>query len=430
MIPAVAIFLTLGSISAYTFHLLGRLVQVADSESSESDSKVMSLGQLWDREIGESTSYLVTLAIFLVAYCTCLAYSIVLGDTFTSLASSAGLKARVISEMHVLVFSVNVFNSILVIFVSSTIPQGIMTSRRANVAAISLLGIYPLCTLKSLAALKPISVIGNIGLLMTAGVMTLRALPGGAYSAASAATNYLSTLPIGLHPSFGVIGLKGPKSVFVLSSMAATAFLIHMAAPEFYQTLENKSVKRFGILSATGFAGVVLLSAYMMAVGFLTFGGACKGMILNNYSTLDLGATLCRFLMGVSLLGSYGILGNIMKGAFFQLLQKKKEVTESVRMNSTRMLVGSITALALLLEDAGFVVSLSGATFGTAFIYIIPSLLFLKSTARRVGNGSMSATTSLKIERMWNRFLIALGAFLTAAGVSMTVINSFFPHML
>lgn len=105
MIPAAAIFLALGSISAYTFHLLGRLVQVADSESSDSDSKVMSLGQLWDREIGESTSYLITLAIFLVAYCTCLAYSIVLGDTFTSLASSAGLKARIISEVHTFVSS-------------------------------------------------------------------------------------------------------------------------------------------------------------------------------------------------------------------------------------------------------------------------------------------------------------------------------------
>lgn len=103
MIPAAAIFLALGSISAYTFHLLGRLVQVADSESS--DSKVMSLGQLWDREIGESTSYLITLAIFLVAYCTCLAYSIVLGDTFTSLASSAGLKARIISDVRTFVSS-------------------------------------------------------------------------------------------------------------------------------------------------------------------------------------------------------------------------------------------------------------------------------------------------------------------------------------
>jgi sodium-coupled neutral amino acid transporter 11 len=93
MIPACVIFTTLGTISAYTFHLIGRLVNVANSEASE--SQVNSLGQLWDKEIGESSSYLITLASFLVCYGTCLAYSIVLGDTFRSLAESAGLKVRI-----------------------------------------------------------------------------------------------------------------------------------------------------------------------------------------------------------------------------------------------------------------------------------------------------------------------------------------------
>ena len=82
-----------------------------------------------------------------------------------------------------------------------------MTSQKANVAAITLFGIYPLFTLKSLAALKSVSIIGNIGLLTTALVMTLRALPGGAYLTASSATNYQANLPPALHPSFGVIGL-------------------------------------------------------------------------------------------------------------------------------------------------------------------------------------------------------------------------------
>lgn len=94
MIPACAIFLTLGTISAYTFHLIGRLVQVANAESTDGTEKVTSLGQLWDKEIGESSSYLITLACFLVCYGTCLAYSIVLGDTFNSLANSVGLKVR------------------------------------------------------------------------------------------------------------------------------------------------------------------------------------------------------------------------------------------------------------------------------------------------------------------------------------------------
>eukprot|EP00804_Cyclotella_cryptica_P013606 CCRYP_012954-RB/>CCRYP_012954-RB protein AED:0.21 eAED:0.21 QI:0/0/0/1/0/0/3/0/407 len=386
------------TISAYTFHLIGRIVQVANSESSgsSSEAKVTSLGQLWDKEIGPSTSWLITLACFLVCYGTCLAYSIVLGDTFRSLAESAGLKA----------------------------------SREANVAVISLFGVYPLCTLKSLAALKPVSIIGNIGLLTTALVMTIRALPGGAYSAASSATNYLATLPLTLHPSFGVIGLRKLSSTLVLSSMAATAFLVHMAGPEFYQTLEKRSIKRFGVLSTLGFSSVLALSAYMMCVGFLTFGGSCKGMILNNYSTLDPGATLCRFLMGIALLGSYAFIGNVMKSSFNQLIYKGKEITDEIQKKTTQALVGTITALALVLNDAGFVVSFTGALLGSALIYIIPPLLFLKSTKRRIDNGSLASTSTLKIERFWNRFLIVLGVFLALAGGSMTVVNSFFPHLL
>lgn len=106
MVPAIFIFVALGSISAYTFHLIGRLVQVANSESSSTDSKVKSLGQLWDKEIGESTSYLITLACFLVCYGTCLAYSIILGDTFRSLAESAGFHVR--ARCKNLLYSVSV----------------------------------------------------------------------------------------------------------------------------------------------------------------------------------------------------------------------------------------------------------------------------------------------------------------------------------
>lgn len=179
-----------------------------------------------------------------------------------------------------------------------------------------------MCCLKSLAALKPVSIIGNIGILVTALVMTVRALPGGAYSTASAATNFLSTLPADLQPLFGVTGLRSMKSLLVLSSTTATAFLVHMAGPEFYQTLRGASLSRFGILSAVGFGSVAALSTYMMCVGFLTFGGACKGMILNNYSTLDAGATLCRGLMGIALLGSYAFVANVMKGTIYQFFYK------------------------------------------------------------------------------------------------------------
>jgi amino acid permease len=157
-------------------------------------------------------------------------------------------------------------------------------------------------------------------------------MPGGAYSAAATstttvrrATNYLASLAPDLTPSFGVMGLRGPKSLLVILSMLATAFLVHMSSPEFYQTLQNKSPTRF-TLSAIGFACTAGISALMMILAFLTFGGNSKGMILNNYSTLDSGATICRLLMGVSLLGSYGFLSNAIRNAYYQISYKGKEI--------------------------------------------------------------------------------------------------------
>ena len=408
LVPTTSILLLLGTISAYTFHLIGRLSAVAVAESSSSDDDrgaITSIGQLWDIEVGKSSSWLVSLAVLITCYGTCLAYSITLGDTFRSLALTAGM-------------------------------SGIATTRTFNVVAISLLGVYPMCRLRSLSALAPVSICGVIGILATCVVMTLRALPGGGYSsmaaagAAGTATNYLSSLPVELRPSFGITGIRGPRSLFVVSSMAATAFLVHMSSPDFYRSLKDPSPSRFAKLSIVGFAGTVAISVLMMCLGFLTFGGASRGMILNNYSTLDAGATLCRLLMGISLLGSYGFLSNALKNAYYQIYHAGREISDEVHYRTSRILVGSVTALALLMNDAGFVVSLNGAVLGSALIYVIPSFLFLKSTNRRLGNGSLKATAALRIERWWNRGLMGLGAFLALAGAVMSVVNSFFPHLL
>jgi sodium-coupled neutral amino acid transporter 11 len=399
------ILLLLGTISAYTFHLLGRLSAVAAMESSSDGHDgggggVTSIGQLWEREVGESTSWLIGLAVVITCFGTCLAYSITLGDTFRALALTAG-------------------------------ASGIATTRAFNVAVVSLLGVYPMCRLRSLRALAPASICGVIGILVTCVVMSVRAMPGGAYSMTSgAASNYLTSLPVELRPSFGVTGTRGPFSLLVISSMAATAFLVHMSSPDFYRTLRDPSPSRFAILSAVGFAGTVGISVLMMCLGFLTFGGASRGMILNNYSTLDAGATLCRLLMGISLLGSYGFLSNALKNAYYQIYHAGRAISDEVHYRTSRYLVVSVTILALLMNDAGFVVSLNGAVLGSALIYVIPSFLFLKSTNRRLGDGSLKSTAALRIERWWNRGLMGLGAFLALAGAVMSVVNSFFPHLL
>jgi sodium-coupled neutral amino acid transporter 11 len=405
LVPTTSILLVLGAISAYTFHLLGRLTAVAAAESSRGGdgAEVTSIGQLWDLEVGESTSWLVSLAVMITCYGTCLAYSITLGDTFRGIAATAGLTA------------------------------GALSTRRFGVALVGLLGVYPMCRLRSLAALAPVSRLGVVGILATCAVMAARALPGGGYSTAAgtAAAKYLASLPPDLRPSFGVTGLRGPSSLLVVSSMAATAFLVHMSGPDFYRDLRDPTPARFAALTAVGFSGTAAISVLMMCLGFLTFGGASGGMILNNYSTSDAGATLCRILMGMSLLGSYGFLSNALKNAYYRIIHPgARDVSDEVHLRASRWLAGTVTALALLVDDAGFVVGLNGAVLGSALIYVIPPFLFLRSTARRVRDGTLESTTALRIERWWNGGLICLGAFLALAGAWMSVVNSFFPHLL
>lgn len=205
-------------------------------------------------------------------------------------------------------------------------PQGIATKRQTSIAIITLFVIYPLCLLKSLAALAPVSIIGVIAIIMTAVFMGTR-LVDGTYSEGG---RFIASLEKSLRPSFGLKPLKvfAPTSL-ILGSMAATAYLVHFMAPDFYINLENHTMNRYGTLTMAGFGVTALLSILMMVFGFMTFGGNSAGMVLNNYSTADVGATLCRFLMAISLIGSYPFAFASMKSAFIQMTNKGMTVSAS-----------------------------------------------------------------------------------------------------
>ena len=51
-----------------------------------------------------------------------------------------------------------------------------------------------------------------------------------------------------------------------------------------------------------------VLSAVVMVSGFLTFGGAADGYILNNYATTDKLAQLARLAIGGSIVTTYPLL--------------------------------------------------------------------------------------------------------------------------
>mmetsp|Transcript_10766 Transcript_10766/g.19640 ORF Transcript_10766/g.19640 Transcript_10766/m.19640 type:complete len:514 (-) Transcript_10766:109-1650(-) len=390
LVPATALMVSLGTLSAYSFLTIGRICCMSGNED------VRSLNDAWTNEVGANSAWIISLCCFLVTFGATLAYSILLGDTFSSLAATAGAK-------------------------------GIWASRHASILAITPTILFQLCHLESLAALAPFSIAGTLCLFATSIFMSIRAFVGGRYALPNGA--FLASLASEFRPTFGKIGLSkiASPSALILGSMTATSYLVHFSAPEFYSTLKDNSLPRFGALTAIGFIAVGLLNSLFMISGFLTFGGACAGNVLNNYSTLDAGASICRGLMTFGILGSYPFMFLAMKSAFFQLTQKGKTVSKKLKNKVTNSLLAVIIGLALLLEDAGFAVSMNGALMGAAIIYIFPSIMFLKATTRRLKEGGMVRTTRLNLERAFNKFLIGFGAICGVSGSIVCILETFFP---
>lgn len=264
-------------LSAYTFALVGRLAHQTGANT---------MGELWEREIGKESSWVIDVSTFIFAMGCTLTFSIVLGDFLSGLAQGVG-------------------------------ATGWMATRQTSILTITALALYPLSLMKSLSALAPVSIAGVFGIGLTGLYMVARCLTP-AYKLPHG--KFLKSVP--LLPSFGVReGPFNPLSSLILGSMLANAFLAHFSAPDFVQSLkqDDRLLPNFAKLTAIGFGATAIINTMIMVAGFLTFGGNTVGVILNNYSTQDLGAALCRILSIVSIIGGFPFLLRPAKKALFNL---------------------------------------------------------------------------------------------------------------
>jgi len=180
-------------------------------------------------------------------------------------------------------------------------------------------------------------------------------------------------------PHFGDNGIESfftPYSL-VLVSVISTAYIAHYNAPKFYDELKDATPKRFDIvvMFAFGISGIVM--SIIGCVGFMTFGDASSGFILDNYSTNDVLASLSRIGVSLSVTFSYPLPFSGGRDGIMDLLEipHEKRTTSTIRCISLAMLV-VITNLALFLNNLTFVVAFGGATLSVLVIYFFPPLMY------------------------------------------------------
>ena len=343
----------------------------------------------WDKTVGSETSWIPSVSCTFKTGCAILAYSMVLADSFKALLSTIGYD-----------------------FGRTNVLLGVTT-----------LVLLPLCLMKNLSSLAPFSLAGIIGMMYTAMAMAIRYF-GGTYKLAagegSPAGKFLADVAGDLQPAFGDKGASAVLNAksFILICMLSTSFMAHFNAPKFYLELKNNTIERFNTVVSTSFGISILIMGAVAALGFLTFGKATSGLVLNNYPGTDTIMSLSRFAVAFSIVFSYPLVFVGCRDGVLDLLKvDPEERTNSVLNQVTIAILGVITALAIKVSDLTFVLSFGGATLGNALIYVYPALMF-RSAVKNMGD---DASPALKGEVNIAMFTAVLGVVLGSIGSVMAI---------
>eukprot|EP00986_Skeletonema_menzelii_P001497 scaffold391_cov157-Skeletonema_menzelii.AAC.5 len=305
---------------------------------------------------------------------------------------------------------------------------GIQTTRTLALLGVTGTTLLPLCLLKNLSSLAPFSLVGIAGMFYTSIAMALRYLGGsykvgqaavkGSKAAAVPAGKYIADVAANYQPQFGNLGASAALSpnVFILICMLSTAYMAHFNAPKFFIELKDNTIKRYNTVVGTSFGISIFLFALIGALGFLTFGSASSGLILNNYAATDGLMSLSRFAVTISIIFSFPLAFVGARDGWLDLLKVPMEKrTDSVLTKTTLAILTGITLIASQLKELAFIMSFAGATLGNALIYVYPALMF-RAAVKKMGD---KASKGLKREVPFAMFSALLGVGMGAIGTKM-----------
>lgn len=381
--PAFILVLAFGLVSAYGFVLVG---------DACSWTKASTYQDAWARTVSPSSKWMPSLACLANAAIGCICYSMILGDCLSLILQPLGLPS-------------------------------ILASRSSSLLLLTAGVLLPLCSMKSLAPLAKFAALGVLSNVYICLFVVLRFFDG-SYRIGG---TFWSAAP--LAPKF--VRLSGSAwsaaltpSVTILLSLLGTAFLAHYNAALFYDQLApapgGDKAGRFQRVAFLGFAASGLILSVVMIGGFLTFGASSSGLILNNYASTDPLAASARAAIGLSIVTAYPIVFLSIREQFVEFLGKRGAALQNNRPNVVTVgLLGSVTALALSLNDLGKVAGFAGAVFGIFLIYIAPPLMALRARQRGIGSHAKGARGMASI--IAQTLLIPLGSALALMGVVQTL---------
>lgn len=193
------------------------------------------------------------------------------------------------------------------------------------------------------------------------------------------------------------------------------AFFCHYNAPRYYIELKQNTIPRFSQVTNTSFAASALIYFLIGALGYYTFGANTDGFILNNYSQTDDLASACRFAIAIALTFTYPLPFIGTRDGILDLFSVSDEWQNSTNLNILTVgMLTIFTGLAYKFTDLGLVNAVGGAAFGTAVVFLFPSIMFHSAVSSLP---DYEVTYRLKCESIIVLFLMFVGIIMGTIGV-------------
>jgi len=368
------------SLMGYTFAIMGRTCYATgQSNHKECATKVC----------GPGLAQTMAVVLMLKTVFTCLTYAIVIGESFSRIMMFFGV-------------------------------SGFMGTSQGTLLTICFFVLIPLCLQKDLSVLSYTSMIGCFGQVWVVLSMHIR-YHDGSYRPGG---QFFDLIEEKDQPDFsggGVLYWKTGAATFVLLGSLATAFIAHYNAPKFYSQLQDATPEKFTKVVAGAFGFAMIIYFWIMCVGYLTFGKASEGLILNNYSEKDSLITAARIAMGFAVTFGFPLGFTGLRDATMSVFDMGQDKFVPVTLG----LLSAIVTGACFFHDLGLANSLGGAVFGALITLVFPGLLlYYTGNFRGVTEFSENET------KYASTTVLALGFTLMVFGSSLVIITRYFPEVI
>ena len=363
LFPSIIMCILIGTLSAFTFGILGLLC---------GESRVVSYRQLCEKFLGKRIGNFIDLMLAAYTLPCCIGYVCFVCDC-----------------MQVMLVEL------------TEAPNAFYTSRAFIGIVLSVLILLPLCSTDKIHSLTWTSILG-LGAIIYCYIFVAIDL---GQQPDSANLWQLVESNLWWHPSGSPLGL------FPIANIYAAAFLVQYNSPKFFFELSNPTRKRFMTMSYSAVAFVIVFCTSFAVMGFARFGFATQGNLLKGYTK----AYAAWVATSISLITTYPFDFDGGRRSVISIVKQQWPMINERKIFwiSTLIMIPIFTTISVVVKDLSIVIGINGAVFGITTGFTIPGLLLWKHASLK----------GVKSRKILAACIAAFGVSMSILGLVSLVLN-------